>query len=137
MDFSMWVDDLLMTLNDLPAYVLQPLKLCIWLVILSVIFVPLERLCALHPHKIFRKAILTDVGYYFLSSILPSLALSIPLAAVAWGVHRFIPAGFTGAVAAMPLWSRLKSARRCLQSRNGTEIVALIASFLSNPTTAP
>lgn len=110
MDFSLFIDNLLQDLNELPAYVLQPLKLCIWLAILSVIFVPLERICALHPHKIFRKAILTDVGYYFLSSILPSLALSVPLAAVAWGVHRVVPAGFTGAIAGLPLWARLAAA---------------------------
>jgi sterol desaturase/sphingolipid hydroxylase (fatty acid hydroxylase superfamily) len=89
------------------AYAIQILRLCLWLVILAVIFTPLERLFALHPKKIFRKAIVTDLGYYFLSSLVPSILLSIPLAFVAWTVHRFIPAGFTSAIAAWPLSVRI------------------------------
>jgi sterol desaturase/sphingolipid hydroxylase (fatty acid hydroxylase superfamily) len=88
------------------AYAVQILRLCIWLVILAAIFTPLERLFALHPKKIFRKDILTDLGYYFLSSLLPGILLSVPLALLAWNAHRFIPAGFTSAIAAQPLWLR-------------------------------
>ena len=110
MDFSMWVDDLLMTLNDLPIYVLQPLKLCIWLALITVIFLPMERLFALHPQKIFRKAILTDVGYYFLSALLPSLLLGVPMAYVAWGARHFIPAGFTSTVEGLPPAVRIVAA---------------------------
>ena len=65
---------------------------------------------ALHPKKIFRKAIVTDVGYYFLSSLIPSLLLSVPLAFVAWGVHRLIPGSFTSAIAAWPAWLRISAA---------------------------
>ena len=57
------------------AYAIQILRLCLWLVILAAIFTPLERLFALYPQKIFRKAIVTDLGYYFLSSLVPSLLL--------------------------------------------------------------
>jgi sterol desaturase/sphingolipid hydroxylase (fatty acid hydroxylase superfamily) len=78
--------------------------------ILAAIFTPLERLFALHPKKIFRKAILTDLGYYFLSSLVPSLLLSVPLAVVAFAVHRFIPSGFTASVAAWPLGLRVVAA---------------------------
>jgi sterol desaturase/sphingolipid hydroxylase (fatty acid hydroxylase superfamily) len=79
-------------------------------VVLSVIFVPLERLFALHPQKIFRKAILTDVAYYFLSSLLPGLLLGAPLALVAWLVQHAIPTAFTSAVAASPTWIRIVAA---------------------------
>jgi sterol desaturase/sphingolipid hydroxylase (fatty acid hydroxylase superfamily) len=89
------------------VYAVQILRLCIWLVILAAIFTPLERLFALHPKKIFRKDTLTDLGYYFLSSLLPGILLSAPLALLAWNVHRFIPAGFTSAIAAQPLWLRV------------------------------
>ena len=95
------------TLNALDPRMLQIVKLCLWLVILAAIFTPLERLFALHPKKIFRKAILTDLGYYFLSSLLPSIILSVPLSLVAWAVHHSIPASFTTAVAEWPLWARL------------------------------
>jgi len=89
------------------AYLVQIFRLCLWLVILAVIFTPLERLFALHPQKIFRKAILTDLGYYFLNSLVPGILLGVPLAAVAWGIHRFIPSGFTASIAALPLWARI------------------------------
>ena len=94
----------------LAAYALQILRLCVWLVLLAVIFTPLERLFALHPKKIFRKAILTDLAYYFLSSLVPTILLSVPLAAIAFAVHRFIPSSFTAAVAAWPLGLRIAAA---------------------------
>jgi sterol desaturase/sphingolipid hydroxylase (fatty acid hydroxylase superfamily) len=85
---------------------MQLVRLSVWLVLLSVLFVPLERLFALHPQKICRKAILSDVGFYFLSSLTPSLFLSIPLAVMAWSVHRFIPSEITSISAHLPLWAR-------------------------------
>jgi len=88
-------------------YAVQIFRLCLWLVILVAIFTPLERLFALYPQKIFRKAIVTDLGYYFLSSLIPSLLLSVPLALIAWTVHRFIPVGFLAAIAAWPLALRV------------------------------
>lgn len=96
--------------QNLPAYALQLFRLCVWLVLLTVIFAPLERLFALHPRKLFRRAILTDILYYFLSSLLPSFLLSVPLALVAWSVHRLIPTAFTAAVAGWPAWLRISAA---------------------------
>ena len=84
--------------------------LCVWLVLLSVIFVPLERLFALHPQKIFRKAILTDVAYYFLSSLIPGFLLGAPLALLAWLVHRAMPGALSSSVAAWPAWLRIVAA---------------------------
>jgi sterol desaturase/sphingolipid hydroxylase (fatty acid hydroxylase superfamily) len=110
MDFSLFIDDVIEYLKSMPSYVLQPLMLGVWLAIISVVFVPLERLFTLHPGKIFRKAILTDVGYYFVSGLVPSLLLGVPMAALAWGVHRVIPAGFTETVGNWPLWARIAGA---------------------------
>jgi sterol desaturase/sphingolipid hydroxylase (fatty acid hydroxylase superfamily) len=83
------------------------LRLCLWLAILSIIFVPLERLFALHPRRVFRPGIGADVGYFFLSGLLPAMLLSMPVGAVAWGVHRLVPHGFLVAVAGMPFWFRI------------------------------
>jgi len=103
--------DALQSLNPrFVAYAVQIFRLCLWLAILTAIFAPLERLFALHPNKIFRKAILTDLGYYFSSSLVPSLLLSFPLALVAWSVHRYVPAGFVASIAAWPLWLRVAAA---------------------------
>jgi sterol desaturase/sphingolipid hydroxylase (fatty acid hydroxylase superfamily) len=86
---------------------LHVFRLFIWLVLLTIIFTPLERLFALHPRKLFRGAVLTDVGYYFISSLVPSLLLAAPLAFLAACVHIIIPAGFIAAVSGKPLWLRL------------------------------
>lgn len=85
-------------------------RLCVWLVLLSAIFVPLERLFTLRPQKMLRTAILTDLGYYFLSSLLPALLLAAPLAALAWAAHSLVPPGLVAAVAHWPLWLRLVTA---------------------------
>src|SRR6201996_8686475 len=81
-------------LHLLRVYGLPIIQLTGALLILTAIFIPLERLFALHPRKIFRKGILTDLGYYFVTGIVPSILLSVPLAALAWAVHQAIPSGF-------------------------------------------
>jgi sterol desaturase/sphingolipid hydroxylase (fatty acid hydroxylase superfamily) len=89
------------------VYATQIIRLCLWLVILTAIFTPLERLFALYPQKIFRKAIVTDLGYYFISSLVPSFLMSVPLAFIAWTVHRYIPVGFLATIADLPLAVRV------------------------------
>ena len=88
------------------SFLIDIARLCTWLTILVVIFVPLERLFAAHPQKILRKGIGADLGYYFLSSLLPGLLLSVPLGVLAWAVYRTVPGSFHEATAALPLWAR-------------------------------
>lgn len=78
----------------------------IWLLILTVIFVPLERLFALHRARIFRRETATDLGYYFLNSIIPALVLSGPFAIAAWLGHAVFPSTLQQAVTSMPIWAR-------------------------------
>ena len=85
-------------------------RVCVWLAILVVIFVPLERLFAIHPQKVLRKGIGTDLAYYFLSSLLPGLLLAAPLGILAWAVNRSIPGSIHAATAALPLWGRALAA---------------------------
>jgi sterol desaturase/sphingolipid hydroxylase (fatty acid hydroxylase superfamily) len=94
-------------LGSLPTSLILILRLSSWLAILAVIFVPLERLFAVRPQKILRKEIGTDLGYYFLNSLLPALLLSVPVGLLAWAVHRAVPGGFLAATAALPLWARM------------------------------
>ena len=91
-------------------FVVDVLRLCIWLLILAAIFVPLERLFALHPSRVFRRAVMVDLGYYFLSSLLPALALTLPLGLLAWAVHAVVPASFHAMVASWPLAVRAAAA---------------------------
>jgi sterol desaturase/sphingolipid hydroxylase (fatty acid hydroxylase superfamily) len=88
------------------SFLIDIVRLCLWLTILVVIFVPLERLFAAHPQKILRKGIGADLGYYFLSSLLPALLLSAPLGVLAWAVYRAVPGSLLEATATLPLWAR-------------------------------
>ncbi|MGO9114086.1 MAG: sterol desaturase family protein [Thermoguttaceae bacterium] len=91
---------------QLPAFLIDVLRVSLWLTILVAIFVPLERLFAAHPQKILRKGIGTDSVYYFLSSLLPALLLSAPLGLLAWIVHQAVPTSLLAGTAALPLWAR-------------------------------
>lgn len=85
-------------------------RLGVWLVLLMVVFVPLERIFALHPQKVFRKAFGTDVVYYFLTSLAPKLVLVLPMTVVAGTVHRLVPSAYYSWVSGMPLAFRLTAA---------------------------
>jgi sterol desaturase/sphingolipid hydroxylase (fatty acid hydroxylase superfamily) len=78
-------------------------RLCVWLLLLILIFAPLERIFAVHPQKVFRKSFLTDLAYYFLNSFLTRLLLVLPMALLAWLLHFLVPAGLHALVAALPL----------------------------------
>ena len=60
--------------QDFPPLVVDIVRLSIWLLLLMVIFVPLERLFTITPQRIFRKAWLTDLGYFFLNGLLTKAA---------------------------------------------------------------
>lgn len=96
--------------HSLASFVIDLLRLLAWLVILAAIFVPLERLFALHPRRIFRAALWEDIGLYFLSGLLPALLLGAPMAALVAVAHQIVPAGYYAWVAALPLWVKLVSA---------------------------
>ena len=83
------------------------LRLCVWLALLAVLFVPLERLFALREERVFRKGIAADLTFYFVSSLVPSVLLSVPLAILAWVAHLLVPAEVTGTIAMWPLWLRI------------------------------
>ena len=92
--------------RHLLAFLINVARLCLWLLIIAAIFLPLERLFPLQRQKILRRGIGVDLGYYFLSSLLPGLVLAVPLSLVAMGAHRVIPSSLPVAIAAWPLWLR-------------------------------
>jgi sterol desaturase/sphingolipid hydroxylase (fatty acid hydroxylase superfamily) len=96
--------------RHLPPLAVDVVRLCAWLALLAAIFVPLERLCALHAQRVFRKAFLTDLAYYFLNSLVPKLLLILPLSAIAWGLHHLAPGGLYAAVASLPPGVRFAAA---------------------------
>ena len=74
------------------------------LLVLGLIFIPLERLFALHPQRIFRQGWQTDLKHFFASHAgvqLLSFAVLIPAHTFfAWAVKH----DFQAAVAAQPVW---------------------------------
>ena len=96
--------------QTLPPLLLELFGLAVWLLALSAVFVPLERLFALHRQAIFRRQAGIDLGYFFLNGLLPGLVLSAPLSFLAWATHGLLPAGMQEAVAAWPLWLRVAAA---------------------------
>src|ERR1039457_156845 len=95
--------------QHLPQFAFDVFRLCVWLMLLMAIFVPLERLRALHPQKVFRRAFATDVAYYFLSSLLPKLLLILPMTLIAWGVHRVQPGGGSPGFVGLRLWPAFRA----------------------------
>lgn len=94
----------------LSALALDLVRLVIWLVVLVIVFVPVERLFALHRQEILRKSFLADVVYFFLSGLIPKLLMIVPMSFVAWGIHRVFPSHLYDYVAALPLWARFIAA---------------------------
>lgn len=83
-------------------FMVDVLRLALWLLLLAAVFVPLERLFSLRPERVWRAGILTDLAYYFLSSLLPAALLALPAALLATGVHRILPPDWFSAVASLP-----------------------------------
>ncbi|MGD1093887.1 MAG: sterol desaturase family protein [Bryobacteraceae bacterium] len=89
---------------------LDVLRLCVWLVLLLIIFVPLERRWTLHRQKFLRKAFGTDLVYYFVGGLVPKLLLIAPMTLIAAGLHHIWAGGLYSWAAAMPLLIRLPAA---------------------------
>jgi sterol desaturase/sphingolipid hydroxylase (fatty acid hydroxylase superfamily) len=93
--------------QHLPSSAIEIFRLNVWLILLMIVFVPLEKLCALHPQKLLRQGITTDLAYYFLSGLVPKTLLIVPMALLAWGLHHVVPLDFQLHAATIPLWVRL------------------------------
>ena len=93
--------------QQLIAFLMSWVRLGAWLLLLALIFLPLERLFGLHPQKFFRKSLAQDLGYYFVNGLVPGLLLVFPLSLAAMGAHAIVPDRLQAAVASWPLWQRV------------------------------
>ena len=89
------------------AFGVDVFRLAIWLIILVAIFIPLERLFALHPQKILRKQFGVDLVWYFVNTLFPATVVSVPLAAAAELLQLLNPGGFYSFAGSIPFWVRL------------------------------
>jgi sterol desaturase/sphingolipid hydroxylase (fatty acid hydroxylase superfamily) len=83
------------------------IHLTCWLVLLSLVFVPVEHLFGRRERTGGRRSRLADIGYYYLNGLLPALLLSVPLALLAAAMRTVTPAAYSAAIAALPLWATL------------------------------
>jgi len=91
----------------MPGDLILLAQLCAWFVILCTVFIPLEQFFALRPQKIRRPQFLNDLGFFFLSGLMPKLILAIPMAALAFGFNRILPSALLAFTAQLPLWAKL------------------------------
>lgn len=77
--------------------------LTVWLFLLAAIFVPLERLFAVNRQSTLRPNLLVDLGYYFVTGLIPTFVLAFPLALIGTVAHQIIPSGYYRWAADLPL----------------------------------
>ena len=85
-------------------------SLAIWLCLLVAVFVPLERLFALNRQPVLRPQLLVDIGYYFLTGLVPTMILAFPLALLALVSRQVLPPDYTGFIASLPIGIKIVAA---------------------------
>ena len=91
-------------------FAVDVVRLSLWMAILAVIFVPLERLFAARRQRIFRTGFLEDSVYFFLNGLIIKSVLIAVLAAVAAVLYRIVPGIVQSAAGSLPLWLRVAAA---------------------------
>lgn len=90
----------------LPGFAVDVARLCVWLVLLTAVFVPLERLAGLREPGAPRE-VRTNLVYYFLNSLFPALLLAAPLSLMAIAAQRILPSAVPALLAQLPVAARL------------------------------
>jgi len=75
------------------------LRLTVWLVLLTVLFVPLERWFGARHAPRPRRELWHNIAYYVISSLVPILLLSVPMAVLAVLAQHIVPASLAAAIA--------------------------------------
>ncbi len=93
-------------MTTLPPLLVDALRLTIWLVLLTLIFAPVERLFALRE-RMGRRALAADLFYYYLNSLVPAVLIAMPLALLSAGVRAVTPDAYRAGIAALPVWATI------------------------------
>ena len=86
------------------------IRLANGLILVAVIFLPLERLFPLTRQRVFRRGFVRDIGYYFLNNLIPAMILVVPTALMVGMLHRYLPKSYLDWVAAQPFAARMVAA---------------------------
>ncbi len=82
-------------------FAMTALRLGIWLALLTALFVPLERWFGVR-HEQPNPELRHNLAYYFISSLVPVVVLTVPMALLASAAHYLVPAALKTAVAELP-----------------------------------
>lgn len=77
------------------------------LAILAVIFIPLERLFALHPRRVLRRGWRTDLVHYVVNGAALKVGLLVSVVVVGSVLRVFVPAPLRLGIAASPSWVQI------------------------------
>ena len=77
------------------------------LVVLAVIFIPLERLFALHPRRVLREGWRTDLVHYLVNGAALKVGLVVSVVVVGSVLRAFVPAPLRLGIAASPSWVQI------------------------------
>lgn len=94
-------------LNHLPALAINVAHLTLWLVLLSLLFVPLERWLAVRRAKLSSRMLARDLGLYFLNSLAPAAILAVLMSMLVVVVQALIPAAIPAAIGSLPVAVKL------------------------------
>jgi sterol desaturase/sphingolipid hydroxylase (fatty acid hydroxylase superfamily) len=94
-------------LAQLLPYANHAARLCVWLGLLSLILVPLERWLALRETQMSARRLTADVGLYFFNSLIPTAILSLLFGAAAAILQSLLPEAWRGAIAGLPFVVKL------------------------------
>lgn len=98
--------DFLHRVDTLPPLLQTLAHSGLWLLLLAVLFVPLERLFPERRAAVFRRGFATDLGYYFVNAVALATLVSVPLSLVALAMQAWMPAGLAHATHDLPVWLR-------------------------------
>ena len=77
------------------------------LAILAVIFVPLERMFALHPRRVLRQGWRTDLVHYLVNGAALRIGLLISVVLIGGVLRVFVPAALRNGIATSPGWMQI------------------------------
>jgi len=91
---------------QLASLLKQVIHLTVWLAILSLVFVSLERFFTLRPAPGRTRELPRDIAWYFLNNLLPTAVLALAAALLASSVGRLLPSAWGDWVGSWPIWAR-------------------------------
>ena len=75
------MQSLLASHHHIASFLLIVVRACIWLALMVAVFAPLEYFFAVRPAKRFHRDWATNLGWYFVNSLVPIFLLGAPLGA--------------------------------------------------------